>query len=195
MTKEKKITDYLHLYFGQQFRFAYIDYHEGEWVVWSKLTAKDLFKLGDDASITAIQLALRPLSDMTEEEWIYVLSLAKGIVIEDDSIYKVARTADNEVCIKTGKVQFLIRYQHCNDADDRVPKGVSFKLKYFYTSESLEVSERGINEVENEFNQVEGDWENFCFNQTEIFLFLLSKGFDLFGLIDAKLAIDSTTLK
>lgn len=62
-----QVKDVLPYYLGSDFRVRYVDSPEGSWTVWVKLTALRLAKL-DDESIEQIQLALRPLDSMTEEE-------------------------------------------------------------------------------------------------------------------------------
>lgn len=64
---EVKLKDVLHLYLGSQYRIRYIDYLSNQFTVWSELTSSRLSKL-DDLSIAEIQLQLRLLSSMTEEE-------------------------------------------------------------------------------------------------------------------------------
>lgn len=192
----KQLKDYLHLYLGCE---CIIGDKKGKLTAMqSKPFDQAVFRSDEDSrmghlvSVDKIKPILRPLSDMTDKEWLHIFSLARGIVIQDDSIYKIEKHSNNEVCIRISLAQFLLSCQEHHNADVRVPKGVSFRLKYFYTSNSLEVTEVGINEAKNEFTPMTDEWDNFCFNQSEIFIYLLSKHFDLFGLIEAGLAIDKT---
>lgn len=61
-----QLKDYLPLYLGAQHRYKFVD--SDNWSVWIELLPHRLPRL-EDASIDAIQLALRPLSDMTEEDF------------------------------------------------------------------------------------------------------------------------------
>lgn len=71
MKKIEDIKPYLKYYLGQQHRYRYVDQEPGHWIIWSELTPLRLTRL-DDLSIDGIQLQLRPLSSMTEEEIIAV---------------------------------------------------------------------------------------------------------------------------
>jgi len=62
----KDIRDYLPFYLGCQYRISYIETPD-RFTVWSELTAARLAKL-EDHSIAKIEIQLRPLSSMTEEE-------------------------------------------------------------------------------------------------------------------------------
>lgn len=70
---EKKITDYLHYYINvARFRLRYVDYTSEQWSVWTILTPLRYKQCVEDASVENIQLELRPLSSITEEEAIEV---------------------------------------------------------------------------------------------------------------------------
>jgi len=73
---QTQLKDVIHLYLGCQYRVRYIDYEVGQYTVWSVLTAARLSKL-DDLSIADIQIQLRPLSSMTEEELDEVLKIGE----------------------------------------------------------------------------------------------------------------------
>jgi acyl-homoserine lactone acylase PvdQ len=61
---------------------TYLDYEPGQWTVPSQLTLSRLEALKNDASVEDIQLFLRPLSSMTEEEFNAIApSLSSDIVL------------------------------------------------------------------------------------------------------------------
>ncbi len=64
-----ELKDYLHFYEGALCRWRYVDYSPGQWSVLASLTKRDIARLCDDNSVEKIELHLRPLSDMTHEEW------------------------------------------------------------------------------------------------------------------------------
>lgn len=63
----KDIKEYLKYYIGQKHRFRYIDWTEGYWSRWFSLTPWALSQL-EDPGIERIELALRRLEDITEDE-------------------------------------------------------------------------------------------------------------------------------
>lgn len=63
MIQRKDIKDYLHLYLGCECRFS--PYSEQSWI--AKMTTEDLHRFG--GRLDWMKPILRPLSDMTEEEW------------------------------------------------------------------------------------------------------------------------------
>lgn len=136
-----QVKDVLPYYLGSDFRVRYVDSPEGSWTVWVKLTALRLAKL-DDESIEQIQLALRPLDSMTEEE-------AKEFIRIQDTGKDFHQKAADKVI-----------YSYDGNGDN----GKIFGVMYFKWSDP------------NQFH------------------YLLSRGFDLFGLIESGAAIDSNTL-
>lgn len=64
----KDIKPYLPLYLGAKYRLRYIDYKEGSWTYWVNLTLERLQMFLNDASLDQVQLTLRRMSDMTDEE-------------------------------------------------------------------------------------------------------------------------------
>lgn len=139
-----KIAEYLKYYIGAQFRVHYIDNSLEEWTVWVTLTPLRLAKL-DDASIDNIQLQLRKLEDMTDEE-----------------------------CIKWAELGF---YEPHTVKRASIPYN-SLEVEFdFYMGDDLHSGTMSLR------------------SQTaQQFHYLLSKGFDLFGLIPAGLAIDAKTI-
>lgn len=61
------LSKYLPLYLGHKFRYRYVDWEKDSWSPWTILNGRDIDKM-QDLSIDKIQLQLRPLSSMTEEE-------------------------------------------------------------------------------------------------------------------------------
>jgi hypothetical protein len=115
-----ELKEVLHYYINVvEYRNRYVDYKEGEWTVWSKLTPGRYGRVMEDHSVSAIQIQLRPLSSITHSE-----AAAIGYKPQEIPVFLDKDTA-------------------------------------FYPNE---------------------------------FHYLLSRGFDLFNLIDAGAAIDSDTL-
>ena len=134
---------------------------------------------------------LRQLSDITEEEWIKCFELAMGI-FEQSIDYKLKKTASTEILITLGKMQFVFGCHGCYTNDVRIGSGVCFYLKTFLIKEDLSVGYKGIESSESGFNDME---KKEVQNINHIFQYLLSKGFDLFSLIETGQAIDKNTLK
>lgn len=126
---EKKIGDYLHLYLGQQYRASYIE-TPNSFTVWAMLTPGRLDRLSD-LSIYKVELSLRRLSDMTEEEY-------------------------EHIAIAADEYHFSNKEEEIHVGKQYVKAG-----RYF----------------------------------PDQFQWFLSRGFDLFNLIDSGLAIDRSTLK
>lgn len=117
---EKKIEDYIHLYPNA---YAWLIRTDSDTVIGG--TIKELLATHNNSSIERITPHIRPISDMTEEEYATMLIIAN--------------------------------------------------------KNNIKILER----------------DEIVLRQTapEIMLWLLSKGFDLFGLIENNLAIDKTTIK
>lgn len=74
----KKVEDYLKYYINAaRFRLRYVDYTSEQWSVWTILTPLRFKQCSEDVSVENIQLELRPLSSMTEEEAIEVAKLSE----------------------------------------------------------------------------------------------------------------------
>lgn len=134
---KKDINDYLPLYMGSPYRYSYVEDPE-LFTAPVKLTPFRLVKL-DDMSIAKVQLILRPLSSMTEDE-----------------------AKEFSGCPNDWRIRIIEgRYIDCWPDGD---------AKSMVTIELDEIN-------------------------AEQFRFLLSKGFDLFGLIDSAIAVNAETLK
>lgn len=145
------IKDYLHYYIGQKYRTKYVDLDgPNHWLI---LTAKRLDKL-DDLSIEWVQLALRKLEDMTDQEAFDLCEFQWPV-----EVTKYIRAQRGVV------VEFRRKHSdpEMNNADG-----------YTYSAKAINW---GLNH-----------WTTYQFH------YLLSRGFDLFGLIPAGLAIDAKTL-
>lgn len=112
----------LAFYLGTKFRYRYVDWEKDTWSPWTALNGRDIDKM-QDLSIDKIQLQLRRLSDMNNDEREERIRLMHGLYSDDHD----SRTREQRHATETA-------------------------------------------------------W-------------LLSKSFDLFGLIDSGLAIDQKTLK
>jgi len=90
-----------------------------------------------------------------------------------------------------GYRQYAFGFRYCPYNDSRLGDNISFYMKDYLIKDVLNVSSSGLEESKEGFNNekiltVE--------NQSLIFIKLLSKHFDLFGLIESGLAIDKTTI-
>ncbi len=137
------IPDYIHYYIDSTatYRLRYVDQPAGQWRVPLRVTSKRVSKL-DDASIEAIELFLRQLNSMTEEEALHIADLLNfGRVASDGA--------------KIHQVKQML--------------GSVYYFNKFYTISAAKY--------------------------VELFHYLLRQGFDLFGLIDAGLAVDKNEIK
>lgn len=65
---DKQLKDYLHYYIGHvDYRVKYID--GSSWTVWSKLTPGRYARAVEDHSVEKIEIVVRKLESMTEDEW------------------------------------------------------------------------------------------------------------------------------
>lgn len=170
---EKKIEDYLHLYLGCDAEFLYKQHFVESAENGNKVIDPDFvrehfeekkiqkldkvnFFLWNPAYIKPI---LRPLSDMTEDEFREVIALKFGVE-ESDS-----REVFNQMIFKIQR-----------------------------TREVKQAAKFGTSIPYNAFNKDGKHYMSGTFSQNSInpdqFIFLLSKSFDLFGLIESGLAID-----
>jgi hypothetical protein len=165
-----EIKDYLPLYLGCKFK------HDSD-VGTYELCGYNIYNdhvqnaLGMDTySSKGTRLILRKLSDMTEEErkelWRLVFSMGNGKTFND-------RFKDF-----TGRVQFIDETTYY-----QVPRYIMMQ-----GVERLAIESDGT-------VWADCDLHNWRHNQHEVTRWLLSKSFDLFGLIEQGLAIDKATLK
>lgn len=141
-----------------------------------------------------IKPIFRPLSDISDGEAVELFNIGRG-AHSDNKIDEVKRMATNEFYLRTGIAEYLFGFWSGHDNDVRVPIGYTFYIKRYYISEDLSVSNSGIESSPSHFTPIKNEDKIVsCKNQTELFRYLLSKGFDLFGLIEAGLAIDKTKL-
>lgn len=143
----KELKDYLHLYYGCDM----IDVQGNKGILvgideTSLMVRSYVDNMLDEYAIRLLKPILRPLSDMTHEErvWMFVLrATANG------------DTVDKE-CARTGLERTFMQIEFCDRTSDYQD------IKTLYPEQTK---------------------------------FLLSKGFDLFNLIEENLAIDKTKLK
>lgn len=84
----KELKDYLPYYLGQQYRFKW----GGDWSDWRILTGVQYDRrIEDGDKVEAIQLILRPLSDMTDEECLSVFALYSDRSWSDEGKIKDVR--------------------------------------------------------------------------------------------------------
>jgi hypothetical protein len=173
---EKNIKDYLPFYLGCD-----VMTNEGK----GKLIAvfsddsqntSELISLddGDPDNIMDFQLLPRPLSDMTEEEIIELFLLTFPDDFED--------TPTAEEC---NAEMFY------NDGGNMVDADVSVGANIDCRCYEGQIAIRKCGSIN--FYNANGNLDYF-YNAPKAYLLLLSKHFDLFGLIEAGLAIDATTV-
>jgi hypothetical protein len=198
----KDIKDYGHLYIGCEVMGEYLDeprrgyltgVRNGGYECEIQFFEEDDFNVMEEPEFNEpdkVKLLLLPLSSMTEEDWkkCFELSIGAFDLSISDKIKKLATT---EVLVTLGYGQYVFGFSGC-DNDVRIGDGICVYLHRYLIKEELSVSLTGITESQSQFNDKQV--ENVC-NVNHIFDYLLSKHFDLFGLIDAGIAIDKTTLK
>lgn len=151
------------------------NHEEGhEWVIYHLLSTDPLDFDGWDFRF---KLLLRPLSSMTEEEF---QEFAKSF-FKDDKLTFATHEKVWYACSRELDPEFEGEpIEYINEACDADPENVIMcdTRSKLVTYGWIEYDER---------------YHGFAaYEQAELFLFLLSKGFDLFGLIGSGLAIDST---
>lgn len=167
-----RTQDYLHLYLGCQYRWKDED---GYWRPWQRLTP---YQFNDvSGSGVEVQLQLRHLSDMTDEEIIQCGKFICAVPNSTDFKYEIQRY-HNSVGAKFFSEtytcgQYLSIYNEKNKAE---------------TVGHIEVGWYSSNKIDR--RKTKELWKvGGCHEMT---IYLISKHFDLFGLINAGLAIDST---
>jgi hypothetical protein len=172
----KKIEDYLHLYLGCDVNVTGEGKYNGVYtlekiitcgfgVIITKPPMKVSFKMQHDKH----KLILRPLSDMTEEELRIVLNFMETHFSKDSKLYS------------------------------RIRERVEFTSKEIWAQWYC-IKENGEKDiVANLSHDIDGlsifGGNNYYRCYLKTIPFLISKGFDLFGLIESGLAIDKTTLE
>ena len=167
---KKEIKDYLHLYFGAKVRFRYIDYNTGTWTIWETLIGKVYDKIVNDFSIDGIQLELRRLDSMTEDEMVELIMCATPDGMED------APTKDDFNIT-------MIYNDGGNMVDENVAIGADINCRCWFGQTIIKKC--GTIETYTE----DGDVDKQA-NLPKQYAYLLSKHFDLFGLIESGLAIE-----
>jgi len=195
MKKDKgiQVKDVIHLYLG-------CDVEIDETILqlkavglggWTASNDKESNTIHGKWGYKDIKPILRPLSGMTEEEWKKCFELSRGL-FEQSISDKIARMSTNEVLITLGKGQYTFGYHYCCDNDVRIGDGLCFYLKSYLIKDELFVGSNGIESNESWFNNMQLEQ---VLNISHIFTYLLSKGFDLFCLIESNQAINKTSIK
>lgn len=161
---DKKIEDYLHLYFGcEVFDSFKLDGKEYSQTI--KLSVSNFQWVCDCIVGGRHRLILRPLSDMTEEEVLELCKTASPVIFGD---YRFAKweveRSPHEICHWTVTNKNSIDYFNISSTDGDVD---------IYAKDG----QPDPTNIDNNYR-----------------FWYLKKGFDLFGLIDAGLAIDKTKL-
>lgn len=169
------IKDYIHYYIGQKFIAEYklytmhrVDYHHSEVVRGIRISDAG-FERWNEFAPNEIKLILRRLEDMTEEEAIAVHREATKtpFLPADKDEYDVTYIKDKgDLC----SIQVV---------DLRIPK--------IYTNINIEGDVLTYVHEQNEEPKI----VERVSNQHHITHYLLKQGFDLWGLIDAGLAVDA----
>lgn len=156
----KDIRQYLHYYIGQPYRYRYFDWEFHQWTVWTKLTL-DRLKALDDLSIDGIELALRKLEDMTEEE--------KKALFQEVSLISLS---DYD-------------FEYGEDEDSWFVNAIG---AWGVVQDSIQWKQGVLWAQNNDksFSPINP--------QSDVFHYLLSKGFDLFNLIEFGIAVDSNNI-
>lgn len=135
----------LALYLGCKFRYRYIDWEKDSWSPFTILNGRDIDKM-QDLSIDKIQLLLRPLSSMTEEE--------------------------------TSEFIKLVSVDHIGFSDFKGHQ----TWQYWEHEDVNNYESRRVCKTTSEIGAL----------PLRCIQYLLSKGFDLFGLIEKGEALDAT---
>ena len=181
---EKKIEDYLHFYLGCQCkenvggRIFYLNtVHENRGVrPTPELRIKDVSRR---MYIEEFKLILRPLPSITHDEADYFAWLCMDSEIHLDADCRISQDE-----IQTD----LIRNDGGTLLDDDIEIYIAVSVRCFQGA--VVIKKDGSITVYDE----DKDSYNPVDNIAQKVVYLLSRGFDLFGLIPAGLAIDSTTL-
>jgi hypothetical protein len=171
----KKIEDYLHHYLGCEILVGdavctLIGIEDGAFVM-SKLTGRHIIPMRLTKPI------LRPLSDMTEEEIVAAAKFICAVPNEQGFEYEIQK-CHNTVGAKFFNHKFTAgQYLSIYNEKNR-PETIGHIEVGWYSDNKID--RRKTKEL----------WKvGGCH---ELTIYLLSKGFDLFGLIEAGLAIDKT---
>lgn len=175
------IKDYLHLYLGCEV------YQKGGLPV--KLTPDLLTASSFTEGLS--KPILRPLSDMTEDYFLSLFKISIGAA-EDMIPTSFSRLATDDLLVQMGYGQYKFSYRHNFENDVRIEGGVSFYIECFKIENRISISSQGIEESKSPFNPSKEN--RIVWNQATIFKKLLKDGYDLFGLIEAGLAIDKTKI-
>lgn len=164
---EKKLKDYLHLYFGCEVSYLGEVWFMGAIHIFpenpNSIGGINIWNKGivEQVQCSEIKPILRPLSDMTKEErkelWKLVFNREFGV---NGNIQ-----LRDHLPTPSGRTRWVLM-----SGVERL--GIQFDGKVWYDS----------------------DLQHWNFSQHEVTRWLLSKHFDLFGLIESGLAIDKTTL-
>lgn len=172
---EKKIEDYLHLYFNSDVKWrehTYPCFH--------------CFKGLLEGLQSEVKLILRPLSSMTEEYFVSIFKIAIG-AFEDAILTSYKQMSTNQLYVSMGYAEYILFYTTGFDNDQRVESGISFHIKSFLIKDKLAVDAIGITESKIHFNDAK---DNIIVkNQTVIFNKLRKDNFDCDNLIESNLAI------
>lgn len=181
----KELKDYLHLYLGCEVKFQSPFFNlERKFNSLGELIRID--KSGEclirsNSNVTAlygwqnVKLILRPLSDMTEDEMIEV----------------ILHTAPEDMEDKPTAEDHSLEMFY-NDGGNMVDADVAIGCNYSCICYEGQIAIRKCGSVH--FFDDNGEPTN-AINMPKVFLYLLSKHFDLFRLIESGLAIDKSTLK
>lgn len=171
----ENVKKFIQYYIGHvRFRYRYIDYEPGQWSVWVTMTHERYAQAVLDKSIVEVQIELRKLDSMTKEE---MTGLLLSMIPPEMQDAPDADDYDLDMFYNDGG----------NMVDGDVAAGANYSCRCY--EGQIAIRQNGDVDLFDE----EGERERFI-NQTAAFHYLLSRGFDLFGLIDAGLDINKETL-
>lgn len=179
----KDFKEVIHLYYGAPCMFGIkVPGQETEFEKFT-INIRVLHAVLND--LGEVKPILRKLGSMSVEEWKKCFELARGSV-DQDIADKIKIISSSDILVKLGKGQFLFGFHRCPGNDVRIGEGISFYMDMYLIKDELSVSETGIEIGESHFNDRKSMQVQ---NINHIFLYLLSKHFDLFSLIDNNLAV------
>lgn len=100
------LSKFLPLYLGQKFRYRYVDWEKDSWSPWTILNGRDIDKI-QDLSIDKIQLQLRPLSSMTEEE---AIEIGWGSALAFNAWIKAINQSNNQAVFSIYQFKKLLEW-------------------------------------------------------------------------------------
>lgn len=153
-----KIKQYLHYYVGQQVRWHQADWEPDTFTPWQTLTYSTLHHLMTNGIIDDIELDLKQVSGLTDEECLEIAQMA---------IYKGMKPTIEPIIKRAGSEIHVQLHSGLYPESCRITDGYKDDTRGFYV---YTYSDKG---------RTTGS----CFQQATIVDYLTKKGFDLFGVM------------